>query len=204
VVFIVGTGADIAATEGYYAARGKSSLFTESGSKKSTGSYTPSTPAQAATIAKLTGTSSYNFSTNTYTDSSGQHSSMSASNYLKTLSSPKVTPNTNTSSSSSGGSSSNKQSKTSAFVQLISAPAVNPFTGSSSSSNRSSSSSSSNRSSSSNQTSSRTSSNVSSSSSAKTSSTAKSSAPRTAPKNFSSVESFKCCKISTSKNSISS
>ena len=157
--FIVGTGADIAATEGYYAARGKSSLFTgSSGSGSgSASSYTPPSAAQASTVAKLTGQSSFNFSTNTFTSAQGYQSSMSTTDYLKSLA-PKPA------------------------AQLFT-PAPNPFSGGGGSSSSSSSRTSSSGGGSSSSSSSRnTSSNVTKSSSAKQSSSSRSSTPRTAPK----------------------
>lgn len=103
--FIVGTGADIAATEGAYAAMGKTSLFTGSSSGSSS-SYKAPTAAQAATVAKLTGQGSYNFQTNTYTTPQGYQQSMSASAYLTSLATPAVS----VSSSSGGGGSSSSSS----------------------------------------------------------------------------------------------
>ena len=86
--FVVGTGADIIATEGYYAARGKSSLFTGSGSKT-----TPNTSTGSSSSSQSSSQSKANQSTNAF---------------VQMITAPAVNPF-----KSSGGSSSNRSSSSS-------------------------------------------------------------------------------------------
>ena len=171
--FVVGTSADIAATELYYKQMGKTSLFSGDSTKTQS---TPLTNAQVVAQQNLfsqlgintsanpfTSSSSsgatYDTATQTYTSSSGAKQSMAA-----TAPQAQAATKINTSSSSSGGSSS---------LPAIFQPAANPFTSSGSSSSSSSSS---------NKSSTSTSSNVTKSSSAPVSSAKSTPAPATAPK----------------------
>lgn len=174
--FVVGTGADIAATEASYKLMGKSSLFDSSPAA----TITQLTPAQQQASNQLmsamgvstsnpfsSSTATYDAATQTYTSASGAKQSMAAS-----APQAQAAKQINTSSSSSSSSS----------LPAIFQPAPNPFTSSSSSGSSSSSSSSKSSSSSSSTSSKSTSSNVSASSSASTSSAAKTSSVSTAPK----------------------
>lgn len=138
--FIVGTGADIAATEAYYKARGKSSLFDLGGSSASQ-QQAQASAAQQQSAAKLLGLSTpaqsfssgatYNPATYTFISSSGAKMSMSPENAAKQGA-------TVVSSSSSSKSSSSSSSN------IFSVSSANPFSSSSSSTSSKTSSSSQN------------------------------------------------------------
>jgi hypothetical protein len=174
--FVVGTSADIAATELYYKQMGKTSLFSGDSTKAQTTNLTAAqvTAQQnlysqlgintsANPFASSSSGATYDSSTNTYTSASGAKQSMAAT-APQAQAATKVS--SSSSSSSSGGSSS---------LPAIFQPAANPFTSSGSSS---SSSSSSNKSTPTNSTSS----NVTKSSAAPVSSAKSTPAPATAPK----------------------
>lgn len=189
--FIVGTGADIAATEASYKAMGKSSLF-DFGSSSTPAQISKMTPAQQTAQANLfssLGISSvnpfqsqsvatYDASTNTYTSASGAKMSMAAS-------APQAQAAKQVSSSSSSSSSSSA-------LPAIFQPAANPF----SSSGGSSSSSSSSKSSSSSQ-------NMSVAPKTSTSSSASSSAAVSASKAPSTTSSV-ASKVSSVASTVSS